>query len=161
MAGPRDEIPAGGPGRLRAGHADRERTVSVLKTAFVQGRLTQDEFGLRVGQALVSRTCADLSAVTADLPPGLAPAAAPAPARDTANRTVVKVIAYMTAVWVGFWGVIAAMDPAGLHSLPSDLFLGFVMLTFLPGSPAALLMFHSWLEKRAVRSTPPGRPVAS
>jgi len=43
----------------------------VLKAAFVQGRLSKDEFDLRVGQALASRTFADLAVLTADLPAGL------------------------------------------------------------------------------------------
>ena len=71
MAGPGDEIAAGtgGRGRLRAARADREQVIEVLKAAFVQGRLDRDEFGLRVGRALASRTYADLAALTADIPP--------------------------------------------------------------------------------------------
>jgi hypothetical protein len=48
--------------------ADRERVIDLLKAAFVQDRLTRDELDTRVGQALVSRTGAELAAVTADLP---------------------------------------------------------------------------------------------
>jgi hypothetical protein len=71
MAGPGDEIAAGasGRGRLRASHADREQVIEVLKAAFVQGRLDRDEFDLRVGRALASRTSAGLAALTADIPP--------------------------------------------------------------------------------------------
>jgi hypothetical protein len=71
MAGPGDEIAAGvgGRGRLRASHADREQVIEVLKGAFVQGRLDRDEFDLRVGRALASRTSAGLAALTADIPP--------------------------------------------------------------------------------------------
>ena len=70
MAGPGDEVVAGagGRGRLRASHADREQVIEVLKAAFVQGRLDRDEFDLRVGRALASRTHADLATLTADLP---------------------------------------------------------------------------------------------
>ena len=73
MAGPGDWTPTGprGDGRLRASRLDREHVVEMLKAAFVQGRLTKDEFDLRVGQALVSRTFPELAAVTADLPAGL------------------------------------------------------------------------------------------
>ena len=76
MAGPGDEIAAGAGGhsRLRASHADREQVIDVLKTVFVEGRLARDEFDLRVGQALGSRTYAELAAVTADLPAGRAAA---------------------------------------------------------------------------------------
>ena len=68
---------AGGPGRLRASHADREQAVEALKDAFAQGRLTGDELDSRTGQAFASRTYAELAALTADLPAD--PAAAPPP----------------------------------------------------------------------------------
>jgi len=72
MTGPGDEMAAGtaGRGRLRASHADREQVIGTLKDAFVQGRLTQDEFDDRVGQVYASRTYAELAEVTADLPAG-------------------------------------------------------------------------------------------
>jgi Domain of unknown function (DUF1707) len=53
--------PAPDHGRLRASHADREQVVELLKAAFVQGRLTQDELDGRIGQALAARTSADLA----------------------------------------------------------------------------------------------------
>jgi hypothetical protein len=56
---------------LRASRADRERVIDLLKAAFVQGRLDRDEFDARIGQALVSRTCGELAAVTAGIPAGL------------------------------------------------------------------------------------------
>ena len=77
MTGPGDEVAAGmagmaDRGRLRASHADREQVIGTLKTAFVQGRLTQDEFDDRVGQVYASRTYAELAEVTTDIPTGLA-----------------------------------------------------------------------------------------
>jgi hypothetical protein len=57
-----------GRSRLRASDSDRERVLDMLKAAFVQGRLTKDEFELRVGQTLGSRTWGDLTALTADIP---------------------------------------------------------------------------------------------
>ena len=53
---------------LRAARADRERVIDLLKAAFVQGRLAQDEFAARVGQVLASRTHGELTSVTFDLP---------------------------------------------------------------------------------------------
>ena len=72
MTGPGDEVAADmtGRGRLRASHADREQVIGTLKTAFVQGRLTQDEFDARVDQVYTSRTYAELAEVTTDLPAG-------------------------------------------------------------------------------------------
>jgi hypothetical protein len=55
---------------LRASHADREHVLDVLKAAFVQGRLNKDEFDMRVGQTLASRTYAELAMLTADIPAG-------------------------------------------------------------------------------------------
>jgi len=64
-----------GCGHLRASHIDREHAVGMLRAAFVQGRLTKDEFDARVGQALTARTYAELAALAADLPAGLIDAA--------------------------------------------------------------------------------------
>jgi hypothetical protein len=85
---------------MRASHLDREHVVEVLKAAFTQGRLTKDEFDLRVGQALAARTLAELTALTADLPAGLVkaqqqPKTAPVQARPAAS-TVVTASACMT-----------------------------------------------------------------
>jgi hypothetical protein len=66
-------------GRLRAAHADRERAVDVLKAAFAEGRLTQDEYTDRVGLVHASRTYAELGALVADLPAGPLGTLAPAP----------------------------------------------------------------------------------
>jgi uncharacterized protein DUF1707 len=94
MAGPGDEIAAGagGRGHLRASHADRERVTEILKVAFVQGRLGRDEFDLRVGQALASRTYAELAALTADIPAGLTAAPPPKPANAQARPPVKKIV---------------------------------------------------------------------
>jgi Domain of unknown function (DUF1707) len=70
-----------GGGHLRASDADRERVIDALKTAFVQGRLSKGELARRAGQALQSRTYADLAGATAGIP---AEPAAPAPPRQPA-----------------------------------------------------------------------------
>jgi hypothetical protein len=97
MTGPGDEMAAGtaGPSRLRASHAERDQAIEVLKDAFVQGRLTKDEFDTRAGQALTARTCAEVAALTADIPAAPAasrplPGAARTKARPPANRDVRK-----------------------------------------------------------------------
>jgi hypothetical protein len=56
-----------GRGHIRASDADREQVIDVLKDAFVRGRLTKDELTARAGRALVSRTYAELTAITADI----------------------------------------------------------------------------------------------
>ena len=96
MTGPGNEFPeqAANGGHLRASQADRERAIEVLKTAFVQERLTKDEFDLRVDQALASRTYAELIVVTSDLlvPPTAARPAATGPV-STPARTLAKAAA--------------------------------------------------------------------
>ena len=71
MPGPEHEITAtagGSRSHLRASHADRERLIGTLKTAFVQGRLTEDELDARVGLVYASRTYAELAEAAADIP---------------------------------------------------------------------------------------------
>ena len=90
MAGPGDEIAAGARGRthMRTSHADREQAIDMLKTAFIQGRLVKNEFDLRVGQVLASRTYADLSVLTADIPAGLIRDQSPNAASVSAPKAV-------------------------------------------------------------------------
>lgn len=160
MTGPGDDraAAAGGHGYLRAGHADRDQTVNVLKAAFVQGRLARDEFEQRLGQALTSRTYADLRAVTADLPAGLvppAPPAPPAPARDTDHRVGVRVIAWLTVMCTVFW---LTQPPGGSSFFGGSLFFVLAVLTMMPGVPVALILLHARMERRASSQLPPGRP---
>ena len=65
-----DPMAEAGRDHIRASHADREHAIDTLKAAFVQGRLTKDEFDQRVGQAFDSKTYAELAALSADLPAG-------------------------------------------------------------------------------------------
>jgi Domain of unknown function (DUF1707) len=80
---------AAGRGHLRASHADREQLTDVLKAAFVQGRLTKDEFDARIGQTFTARTYAELASVTADLPAGLGGARSP---RQAGQRPAANVL---------------------------------------------------------------------
>jgi len=156
MTGPADEIAASPAGRhLLASHADREHAVSVLKAAFVQGRLAKDEFDLRIGQVLASRTQAELGALTGDLPAGLA-AAQPLsePALRPVNNKAVKVGAGVTAMFTGMSAVVMAATGGNTGPVGAVFF-------FLP--IAALLMtmllaFHAWLDRRADRQSSHGLP---
>ncbi|MFJ8386625.1 DUF1707 domain-containing protein [Streptomyces sp. NPDC094438] len=72
---PGDTSSAGKPHDLgvspafRASHADRERTVDVLRLAAGDGRLTAAELDERLEAALTARTIGELAELTADLPP--------------------------------------------------------------------------------------------
>jgi hypothetical protein len=97
MAGPGDEMAAdtAGRGHLRASHADREQVIGALKTAFVEGRLTEDEFDARVDQVYGSRTYAELAEVTTDIPigpVGTKPPRDPWRATKLAGRAVYAII---------------------------------------------------------------------
>jgi len=98
MVEPGDEIAAGADGgsRLIASQADREQVLDALKAAFVQGRLTKDEFDQRVGRVLA--TYAELAALIADIPAGPTESQLPELARESHNR---KVIQRGTAVGAG------------------------------------------------------------
>ncbi|HUB41583.1 MAG TPA: DUF1707 domain-containing protein [Streptosporangiaceae bacterium] len=56
--------------QMLASTADRDRAISVLKTSFLEGRLTKDELELRVGQVLTARLFTDVMVLTGDLPVG-------------------------------------------------------------------------------------------
>jgi Domain of unknown function (DUF1707) len=91
---------AAGGGHLRASDADRERAVDALKAAFVQGLLSKSELARRAGQALESRTYAELAGATMGIPAGRA--ATPRlrqPAQPVRARPVNwKVIAWVVSV---------------------------------------------------------------
>jgi len=104
---------AKGSGHIRASDADREQVIDALKDAFVQGRLTKDELSVRAGRALVSRTYAELTAITADvvsIPAWLTEARPRKPDRAPARKPVnKKAVAWATCmivlpptVWAAF-----------------------------------------------------------
>jgi Domain of unknown function (DUF1707) len=139
-----------GRGHLRASHADREQVVEVLKAAFVQGRLDKDEFDLRVGQALASRTWMELAALTADIPAGLTGARRPKPARESVNKKAVAAVACATAALAGMLAAASAIP---------GLWFGGVIIVLLFAVPTGwLLLFHDWLDKRAGRRSAQGLP---
>ena len=107
---------------LRASHADRERVIDLLKAAFVQGRLSRDEFDARVGQALTSRTNWELAAVTFDLPAELIGALPRRPPVRSQRR-----IPFNTAVTGG--ACMAALVNVGM------------LAVLLSGNPVAVVLF--------------------
>ena len=157
MAGPGDEIAeaAGGRDRLRASHADRDQVIEVLKAAFVAGRLDRDEFGLRVGQALTSRTYADLAALTADIPARPTRARPPEPAQRSVNKKAVAAMAYATAAFLGLWPI-ANMVPDGSAFAIPVIVVWLVLAMAVP--TGWLVLLHDWLDMRTSRPSAPGLP---
>ena len=157
MVGPGDGTAgADGHGRLRASYADREQAIDALKAAFVQGRLTKDEFDLRIGTALMSRTCADLACLTADIPASPAarpprPAREPArkPARHSNGRKAVAAAVACVLVAAPTMGGIAEATQAGAHAVR---LVFMIVLALLLATPAAgIFMFGSLLGNRSSR----------
>jgi hypothetical protein len=141
------------PGRLRASDANREQVIDTLTAAFAQGRLTKEELDLRAGQTFAARTCAELAALTADLPAGLTsaqPLRKPAQARP--RQPVDKAVAWSA------WGLItpalfAAIVAIG-HPTPTDnkpfekiIFLINVAY-FITWLAAGAQMLGTWHQQR-------------
>jgi hypothetical protein len=106
-----------GGGHLRASDAERELVIDALKVAFVQGRLSRSELARRAGQALESRTYAELAGAAAGIAAGRTatapprPSAAPVRARSVNGKVIawaVSVIIVSPALGVAFfatyWG---------------------------------------------------------
>ena len=161
MTAGREDGMAGALGQLRTSHADREQAIDVLKAAFVQGRLTKDEFDLRVGQVFASRTYADLDALTADIPDGVTSAEPPAGHAREPGR----MLSFKTAARVGAVGASPSMASAAVvlvqsSAVPAVAGVLLVGLTGLvvAGLLATLLMLLSWVVRRSQRGTAQGPP---
>jgi hypothetical protein len=161
VAAGHEDRSAGERGRLRTSHADREQAIDVLKAAFVQGRLTKDEFDLRVGQVFASRTYADLGALTADIPGWVASAQPSAEHAHEAGR----VLSFKTAACVGAVGAspsissaaVVVMQSSGVPAVAGVLLVGLTGVV-VAGLLAALLMFLSWVVRRPRRGPAQGPP---
>ncbi len=127
-----------GSARFLASDADRERTVDILKTAFVHGALTRDELTLRTGRALTARTYADLAATTAGLTPGV-PRPRPAVRQSTPSKRWVskKVVVWSASAVVLSTGLGAAFFNyyGGFLVIMLFMFVGAVLLSKPPAPP--------------------------
>ena len=161
MTAGRADGTAGARGQLRTSHADREQAVDVLKAAFVEGRLTMDEFDLRVGQALASRTYADLAALTADIPARVTRARPPAaPVREPGTVLRFKTVARVSAVGASPSMAFAAalvVQSGGVPAVVGVILVGLTGL-FVAGLLAALLLLLSWAVQRSRRRRAQGPP---
>jgi DUF1707 SHOCT-like domain len=149
-----------GRDRLRAGHADRERVIDTLKTAFVHGRLTKDELDARTSQALSARTYADLAALTADIPPAPAAAGLARPPARARHRPLARAAAksgiclLIAAAAIGA-GILLPGDPGGPGP---DPWAGLIVVLAVSGIWTALgimtcALLTSW-DQRAPEGCP-------
>jgi len=154
MAGPGNEsADAAGRDRgdFRASQADREQAIEALKTAFVEDRLTKDEFDLRVDQALASRTYAELAAVTADIPAGLIADQVRGPARAQARPPMSNPAkaGICAAIAIG----VAAVLTLVTGGFALALIVPFYFMALLAGFAQVLASQH---EQRSREQLPPG-----
>ncbi len=135
----------GGRGHMRVSRADRERTVDVLKAAFVHERLTEDELDHRVGRALAARIYADLDALTADIPAGQGLDLSPAPVAASVMRpgSPVRNRSAVRAVKIGASGVATAIVAisvvAGVLVNPAAAVVMAALFSFLAAVAAGLV----------------------
>jgi DUF1707 SHOCT-like domain len=151
MTQPGDEIAAdaGALGRLYASRFDRVQVIGTLKAAFVQGRLTEDEYDARVGQASASKTHADLAVLIADIPAGSATARPPT--ANDARMGVCVVIAAATVLGLLLWW----QPDNGLAFMTAFL----AAATVIVGTPITVgLMVDSRHQRRSGGQLPPLPP---
>lgn len=165
MVTPGAEIEAGmgGRGDLRASHADREQVIDRLKVAFVRGGLGKDEFDVRVGHVLASRTYADLAVLTADIltePTGAQPLE---PARKSDSVPAPGTIARVTAAGAGASMVVigAELMKSGGNPAVGVVVVGLTGL-LAAALTAGLLLLLSYVFKKSSSRQPAQRgPDAS
>ncbi len=126
-------------GYLLASHADREQMIDVLKTAYVQGRLTREELDARVAQTLASRTYTDLVMVTVGLraEPVLSQPSPTPSGRRPSNAARWATSGLVTPVLLGAAYVLAVSGSAGYEVLA--LILAGVYFVFWLSAGADLL----------------------
>ena len=146
---------AEGDSNLPVSHVGREQVLDALKAAFVDGRLAQDEFGLRVGQVLAAY--AELDSATADIPTRLTTAQPPEIVRKSHNK---KLIQRGTAAGAGASVALTATIAVAARGNPVISLVvvglvGIVVAVLLAG----LLRLVSWvLEMVSSRQPSPGLP---
>ena len=156
--GPQDEPAPAGRGRLRASHADREQAIELLKAAFVQDRLDKEEFDARVGQAFVSRTYAELAAVTADIPVepvAVEPVAAgPVPA-STPARTLAKAARRSAICMLVAFALVGLVALTHSESFAAMAFFPWVAAIIAASGFLGYGVVDAWNEQRSGRQLPP------
>jgi uncharacterized protein DUF1707 len=148
MAVPGDDKTTGAAdrGHLRASHADRERMLDTLKAAFVQGRLTKNEFDLRIAETFAARTYAGLAAVSDSIPADLAEAEPlREPTGPQARRGMNKALAWSATGLIPIGIFAAAILPDNRVTRGTLAPLSF--LCFMVWLVAGVMLFISWHQK--------------
>ena len=152
--GPHGLSPPQPLGRLMASDANREQVIDTLKAAFARGGLTKEELNLRTGQTFAARTCAELAALTADLPAGLTRTQLVHKPSQAQPRQPVD-----TAVVWSAWGlitpalfaaIVAIGDPTPTDNKPIEKILSLVTLAyFIAWLAVGAQMLGTWHQQRS------------
>jgi len=147
---------AGGRGRLRASHADRERVIEVLKAAFVQGRLDHNELDARVGQALASRTYAELAALTADIPADPTPRMSARPQNQTSRGRPIRNGAILSGASLSM-AAVAILSAFILPEAAAPTLLVLAAFIVIAVVPAIMMvaLATAWEQRRSRGKVPP------
>jgi hypothetical protein len=155
MIGPDGEIAPGTAGRggMRTSRAEREQAIEVLKVAFVQDRLTKDEFDVRAGQAMTARTYAELAVLTADIPAEPTEAQplrkpARAKARPAMNRRVLAPVS-MIPIAATVLGVLLLARPDNIEGFAAGLLAAATVV--VASAVTVVLMLKSWHQRHSGR----------
>jgi hypothetical protein len=170
-SGPHALSPPQPPGRLMASDTVREQVIDTLTAAFSQGRLTKQELDLRAAQAFAARTCAELAALTADLPAGpTRTQPVRKPAREQPRQSADKAV-----TWAA-WGlitpaliaaIVAVPDPTPTDNQPIGKILFLVtVIYFMAWLVAGAQMLGTWHQQRSRPTVgrdlmEPGSPAVS
>jgi len=137
--------------------------IGTIKAAYVQGMLTKDELDARVGQALTLRTCADLAALTADIPPGTPATRLERPPARVRRWPLARAAAgsggCLAVAAAAVWGA-GILDPGPPAPSPDHHWVPLLFLIALVSVLAALgIMANgavtSWEQRRSRRQLPP------
>jgi hypothetical protein len=122
--------------RMLASDADRERVMDTLAAAFAQGRLAKEEFLMRAGQTLASRTHGELAAINLSIPPRLSE---PPPRRPAKVRGQSLVDAKSIA-----WGLFLFLMPAtaGIGFVTRHVVFYFIFVIAFIGAAVAAQPDH-------------------
>ena len=145
MVGPGDSKAAAHRGHRRGSHADREQMIDALKAAYVQGRLTKDEFDGRIGQTFTARTYAELAVITADIPAGLAGAQPPPQPRRRLGGNAARWCAagFITPAIIAAAFVVASVRGAGGYEVVGFLIAFVYCMVWLSIGTNMLWEWHS------------------
>jgi len=157
MTEPADEraAAAGGGGRQRASRTDRERVIELLKVAFVQDRLTQDELDTRVGLALASRTYSDLADLTADIPAGPAAAEPAAEPAGTPARTLTKAARRSGICMLLAFALVGVMALTNAENLVPLAFFSGIAAVIAASGFLGYGVADAWQQRRSRGQLPP------